>query len=354
LTIGPSNRRIAQRLLSLISDLKPEGIQFMEVCGTHTVSLSRFGIRALLPKGMRIVSGPGCPVCVTTNSDISKAFQVASRERYGLATFGDMMRVPLGGVTLFDLKAKGGDVRIVYSPMEALHLARTKEVVFLGVGFETTSPAIASLLDQARNQMISNISLLSFFKLIPPALRALLDNGESKLDGFLLPGHVSTIIGMQPYEFIVKEYGIPCAIAGFEPVDILLAIYALAKMRAAKRPALVNTYTRSVRKEGNRRALELLEKYFQPVGVNWRGLGFIPQSGLKLRPEYQDMNAETRFEFKQIEIPEPTGCRCSDVIKGAILPNECLLFRRSCKPESPIGPCMVSSEGACAAFYSYG
>lgn len=242
----------------------------MEVCGTHTVSLSRFGIRALLPKGMRIVSGPGCPVCVTTNSDISKAFQVASRERYGLATFGDMMRVPLGGVTLFDLKAKGGDVRIVYSPMEALHLARTKEVVFLGVGFETTSPAIASLLDQARNQMISNISLLSFFKLIPPALRALLDNGESKLDGFLLPGHVSTIIGMQPYEFIVKEYGIPCAIAGFEPVDILLAIYALAKMRAAKRPALVNTYTRSVRKEGNRRALELLEKYFQPVGVNWR------------------------------------------------------------------------------------
>jgi len=351
---GYSNKAIAQRLISLISDLKPKGLQFMEVCGTHTVSLSRSGIRSMLPAGLRIVSGPGCPVCVTSNSDLSKAFQVASNDRVTLATFGDMMRVPVGGDSLMNIRARGGDVRTVYSAMDAVNLETREELVFLGIGFETTSPTVAGMMAEVERRGLTNFSLLSFFKLIPPALGALLEGGEIKIDGLILPGHVSTIIGTEPYRFIVEEFGIPCAIAGFEPIDMLLAVYSLTKMKVSGKSALINTYIRSVREDGNRKALEMLEKFFEPTGSSWRGLGFIPESGLKLRPEYEHMNAEAKFELKQIDMPEPANCRCADVIKGAALPNECPLFANVCKPESPVGPCMVSSEGACAALYNYG
>ena len=326
----------------------------MEVCGTHTVNISRFGIRRVLPKGLRVVSGPGCPVCVTSDSDLFKSFQVLESDVV-LSTFGDMVRVPLKGQTLLNLKAKGKDVRIVYSPFDTMNFLRdSKEVVFFGVGFETTSPTVAALLNYVVEHSIKNFSIISSFKLIPPALKALLSSKESKIDGLILPGHVSTVIGTKPYEFIVKDYGIPSVITGFEPVDILVSVYLLIRMIKDKKPVLFNAYPRSVKPEGNKKAQELLYKYFEVSDTSWRGFGYLKESGLSLKDSFSSYDAELKLGIKPENIGEPPGCRCADVVRGIITPPECPLYGKVCTPENPIGPCMVSSEGACAAYYNYG
>jgi hydrogenase expression/formation protein HypD len=346
--------RLSRLFLKKISELKPEGINLMEVCGTHTVNISRFGIRRALPRGLRVVSGPGCPVCVTSDSDLFKSFQVLEKDAT-LSTFGDMVKVPLKRKTLLNLKAEGKDIRVVYSPFDTVNfLSNGKEVVFFGVGFETTSPTVAALLDYAVEHNIKNFSIISSFKLIPPALKALLSSKESKIDGLILPGHVSTIIGTKPYEFIVKDYGIPSVITGFEPVDILASIYLLIKMIKNKRPMLINAYPRSVRPEGNRKAQGLLYKYFEVSDASWRGFGYLKESGLKLKDSFKDYDAELKLGIKPENISEPPGCRCADVVRGMITPPECPLYGKICTPENPIGPCMVTSEGACAAYYNYG
>lgn len=346
--------RLVADLASRISSLGLKEAQLMEVCGTHTVSIAMHGIKSLLPSGIRVVSGPGCPVCVTSDSDMHLAFQVAGMEGVTLATFGDMMRVPVNGKSLFDMKAEGANVRTVYSPFDVLPLASEGPVVFFGVGFETTSPGVAALLREADARGLDGLYLISCFKLIPPALKALLEAGDVRIDGLILPGHVSTVIGTQPYQFLVEEFGIPGVIAGFEPVDLMVGIYALLKMVRDGKAALVNAYTRSVRPEGNQGAIRLMNEYFEPVSSEWRGLGTIPGSGLALRAEHSGRDAVKRLGLKKVRFEEPKGCRCSEVIRGAALPSECPLFAKRCTPENPVGPCMVSSEGACAAYYNYG
>lgn len=349
-----SDPRLVSDLAARISSLGVTSAELMEVCGTHTVSLARYGVKSLLPSGVRVVSGPGCPVCVTSDSDMDLAFQAARAEGTTLATFGDMMRVPVNGTCLLDLKAGGADVRIVYSPFDVLSLPMRGTTVFFGVGFETTSPGVAALLREADRRGVRDLCLISCFKLIPPALRAILSAGDTRIDGLILPGHVSTIIGTRPYEFLVDEFGVPGVIAGFEPVDLMIGIYVLLKMIKDNRAALVNAYTRSVRPEGNQEALKLLDEYFEPADAEWRGLGRIPKSSLVLRPEHSDYDATKRLQLERNQIAEPSGCRCADVIRGAALPTECPLFSKKCTPENPIGPCMVSSEGSCAAYYNYG
>ncbi len=346
--------KLIANLVSKIASLGVSDAQLMEVCGTHTVSLAKYGMRALLPPGVRIVSGPGCPVCVTSDSDLSQAFQVAETENVTMATFGDMMRVPVGGVSLLKLKARGCDVRTVYSPFDIFAMPSDRETVLFGVGFETTSPGVAAVLREAQRRNAKNLSVISCFKLIPPALRALLESRDARIDGLILPGHVSTIIGSYAYDFLVKEFNVPCVIAGFEPVDLMLSIYALLKMIKTRKPMLVNTYTRSVRADGNTDAIRIVGEYFAPVESEWRGLGVIPDSGLALRDEHSDLDARRRFDLKPIKVPEPAGCMCPEVLKGVALPTDCPLFSRECTPENPVGPCMVSSEGTCAAYHNYG
>ena len=349
-----SDPRLVSDLTARISSLGVKNVELMEVCGTHTVSLARHGVKSLLPSGVRVVSGPGCPVCVTSDSDMDLAFQVARTEGATVATFGDMMKVPINGISLLDLRAKGADVRTVYSPFDVLSLPVRGTTVFFGVGFETTSPGVAALIREADRRGIRDLCVISCFKLIPPALRAILGAGDSRIDGLILPGHVSTIIGTRPYEFLADEFNVPGVITGFEPVDLMMGIYALLKMIKYNKAAIVNAYTRSVRPEGNQEALKLLGEYFEPADAEWRGLGRIPKSGLALRPEHSDYDATKRLRLVGTQIAEPSGCRCADVIRGAALPTECPLFLKRCTPENPVGPCMVSSEGACAAYYNYG
>jgi len=341
-------------LVEKIASLDFKRAKLMEVCGTHTVSLAKHGIRSLLPKGVTIVSGPGCPVCVTSNSDLSLAFQAARSSGVTLVTFGDMMRVPVNGMSLQGLRAEGADIRVVYSPTDALSIPNDKEVVFFGVGFETTSPGVAALLRIAEQRGIGNLSIISCFKLIPPALRSLLEGGEVRVNGLILPGHVSTIIGVRPYRFIVDEFHVPCVIAGFEPVDLLTAIYVLLKMLRDGRADLVNAYTRSVTPDGNQEAGRLLREYFEPTEAEWRGIGSIPYSGLALREAHSHLDARLKLGLEPMSVPDAPGCRCAEVIRGSLLPTGCPLFSTKCTPESPLGPCMVTSEGTCAAYYNYG
>jgi hydrogenase expression/formation protein HypD len=351
---GFGDPKLVADLAAKIASLGVTNAQLMEVCGTHTVSLAKHGVKALLPGGVRIVSGPGCPVCVTSDSDLSQALQVAKTEGVTLATFGDMMRVPVDGVSLLKLKARGCDVRTIYSPFDIFALPSDKEVVFFGVGFETTSPGVAAVLREAQRRGVKNLSIISCFKLIPPALRALLEGGDARIDGLILPGHVSTIIGTRAYDFLVKEFNVPCVIAGFEPIDLMLSVYSLLKMIKTKKPMLVNTYTRSVRAEGNPDAVRIISEYFEPVGSEWRGLGTIPRSGLALRDEHSNLDARLKFDLRPTTVPEPVGCMCPEVLRGVALPTDCPLFSKECTPENPVGPCMVSSEGACAAYHNYG
>jgi len=332
-------------------------IRLMEFCGGHTHAISRFGLRELLAPVVESRSGPGCPVCVTASTDLDRAIAMADVPRVMLTTFGDMVRVPGSHrQTLQAAAARGADVRIVYSPLDALDIARQhpkQEVVFLGVGFETTAPGIAAALLQAEADSVANFSVLSLHKLTPPAMRAILDAGETTLDGIIGPGHVSAIVGSEAWAFLPREYAMPCAVSGFEPLDILSAIDALVQAVVAGAPAVINTYARGVRPEGNPIAQQLLDQVFEVGPADWRGFGVIPASGLVLRETFAHRDAARRFPIDVTPAPEPPGCRCGDVLRGLIAPSECALFRQVCSPRNPIGPCMVSAEGACAAYFQY-
>ena len=332
----------------------PGNFTFMEVCGTHTMAISRAGLRPLLEPAVNLISGPGCPVCVTADVDIDRAIAVAHMPGVVLATFGDMMRVPGSGGSLADEAAKGAQVKVVYSPLDALDLAREdtgRDVVFLGVGFETTAPTVAATLLRAREEHLTNFFVLSFHKVVPPALRALASLDDFNVDGFILPGHVSAIIGSRAYGFLAEQFGVPCVVTGFEAADILQAVYRLMKMREEGAGVEIE-YSRAVRSEGNPKALAVMDQVFEPVDTEWRGLFVIPQSGLALREEYRDFDAGTW----KTDLPEPRrdkGCRCGEILCGRIRPPECRFFAGVCTPDTPVGPCMVSSEGTCASYYLY-
>ncbi len=329
-------------------------VTFMEVCGTHTTALFRHGIRSLLPDNVKIVSGPGCPVCVTSTEDIDLALTAARLPRTIVTSFGDMLRVPGSRGSLKALRSEGCDIRVVYSPLEAIELAvnnHAKRVVHLAVGFETTAPATAAVINRAREKGLDNFSVLCSHKLIPPALKGLAP--ESRIDGFMLPGHVSSIIGIRPYMFLARECGKSGVIAGFEAVDILQAIDRLLELTEKKSPAVENLYHRCVPDEGNPAARELLKQVFIQKDAKWRGFGHIPKSGLSLRPGLKRFDASRGIEMEPSAVAH-RSCRCGEVLRGLISPPECKLFGNICVPETAVGPCMVSSEGACAAYYRYG
>jgi len=331
-------------------------VRLMEVCGTHTVAIFRHGIRDLLPAEIDLLSGPGCPVCVTAIRDVETAMSLGRRKDVILTTFGDMMRVPGDRKSLFDVKAEGGDIRVVYSPLDSLKVAEEnegKQVVFFATGFETTSPSVAGTLIEAERRGIDNFTIYSVHKTVPPALRALLDSGDVKVDGFILPGHVCTITGSKPYEFVAREYGKPSVVTGFDAGDILQGIDMLLAQMAEGRAEVEIQYTKVVRPEGNPRAVGVLEEYFEPEDAEWRGIGIIPGSGLKLRKKYRHRDVGTLFSLEVSAGAGPRGCSCGDVLKGIKTPPDCPLFGKACTPDKPVGPCMVSSEGSCSAYYKY-
>jgi len=328
----------------------------MEVCGTHTMAIAKMGLREFLGDKIRLVSGPGCPVCVTSDEDLYHALYLAEQPDVITTTFGDMMRVPVAGRSLFDSRADGADVRIVYSPDDAIKIALDNpdsEVVFLAVGFETTIPTIAAAIVEAKFAGIGNFSILPMMKLVPPALRMLCEHPELAIDGFILPGHVSTIIGTIPYEFVADEFRIPGVITGFTDSDIADALLILTEMIASNEPEITNSYKRAVPSNGNLAAQAIIERVFVPGDAVWRGIGDLPGSGLDLRGEYSSFDVTTKFDLPTNPPVIDTGCRCGEVILGKIIPPECPHFGAKCTTENPLGPCMVSSEGACAAYYKY-
>ncbi len=332
--------------------------KFMEVCGGHTHAIYRHGLQDLLPPDVELVHGPGCPVCVIPMGRIDDALAIARAPNVIFATFGDMMRVPSSRGSLIDAKANGADVRFVYSPLDALKLARDnrdRQVVFFAVGFETTAPSTAATLLRARDEGLENFTIFNNHVTIIPAIKAILDSPGMELDGFIGPGHVSTIIGLRPFEFIPKRYHKPVVVAGFEPADILQSIVMLLGQLQRGALTVDNQYARVVRAEGNRKAMELLSMTMElrPF-FEWRGLGFISQSALKLRPEFEAFDAETRFAVPGVRVTDPQACQCGEVLKGVIKPWQCRVFGTACTPEMPIGSCMVSPEGACAAYFNYG
>jgi hydrogenase expression/formation protein HypD len=343
-----------------LSDRLGRTLNLMEVCGTHTVAIFRHGIRDVLPHNIRLISGPGCPVCVTSVKDVDIAVELAQTTGVVLATFGDMMRVPGGEHSLYDAKARGGDIRVVYSPLDALNIARQesdKKVIFFATGFETTSPLAAGTLLAAEKEGIENFLVHPVHKLVPPALRALLDSGETAIDGLILPGHVSTIIGLQPYGFLASEYRVPSVVTGFDARDILEGIFMLLSQMDKGTPAVENQYGKVVREEGNPRAVEVTYDFYEPADVYWRGIGEIPGSGLVLREKYRHRDALSvlGLDIKAVpDRPEPKGCSCGEVLRGIKIPTDCPLFGKRCTPDRPVGACMVSTEGSCAAYYKYG
>jgi hydrogenase expression/formation protein HypD len=351
------NSEVSQGLIARIAKTSKHPARFMEFCGGHTVAIFRYGIRQVLPKTIGMVSGPGCPVCVTATPDIDKAIALAQVPGVIITTFGDMLKVPGSRSSLQKARASGADVCMVYSPLDALKIATEnpeKSVVFLGIGFETTAPGVAASVLQAEEQSIRNYYVLSQHKLCPPVIRAILKAGEVKLDGLICPGHVSAITGSQAWDFIAEEFGIPCVVSGFEPLDILQCVAMLTAQVENKESKVEIAYRRGVTREGNTHALSLLDKVFEPCSANWRGIGVIPGSGLKLRRQYKHHDAEVQFDIKVEPFIEPKGCLCGEILRGVKTPLDCNLFRKVCTPESPIGPCMVSSEGSCSAYYLYG
>ena len=348
---------IASGLLDKINKASGRSLKFMEVCGSHTVAIFKSGIRDLLPGNISLVSGPGCPVCVTAVEDIDRAVEIAKIPEVILATFGDMMRVPGSRTSLQKARAEGADIRIVYSPFDALKFAQAnpaRKVVFFAAGFETTSPAVAATLGRAVEERLGNFIIFSVHKTIPGAMRALLDTPALKIDGFLCPGHVSTIIGTTPYSFIAEEYGKPAVVSGFEPVDILQSTLMMINQIEEDRPAVEIQYKRAVSLDGNPKAREVVDRFFETSDSNWRGIAVIPGSGLKLRAEYSVYDAEKVFDIT-IDVPKDTkGCACGEVLQGIKTPPECRLFAKTCTPENPVGACMVSYEGSCAAYFKYG
>ena len=331
-------------------------IALMEVCGTHTISIFRSGLHSLMPANVTLLSGPGCPVCVTAQADIDMLLELALRPGLTLCTYGDMLRVPGRGGSLEQARSAGADVRVVYSALEALKLAQSRperQVVFAAVGFETTAPATAAVILQARRLGMANLSFLTSHKRVPPALLALLSGGRIKLDGLLCPGHVSVILGAEVYRPLVERQHLPCVIAGFEDANILAALVQLVEMARDGRCELVNLYPQAVTAQGNRIALTLMDEVFETGDVRWRGLGVIPGSALVLRPRYRGFDARERFRLATPEDCEPAGCLCGRVITGLARPHDCAMFGAACTPIHPIGPCMVSSEGTCQAWFKY-
>jgi len=349
-------KQMVDELHSLMKELD-RPLKLMEVCGTHTVEIFRHGIRSVIPSTITLLSGPGCPVCVTSVRDVDAAIEIAKRPNVTMTTFGDMMRVPGGSESLLEARSVGADVRVLYSPLDFIALAKKepkREFVFFGTGFETTSPLIAASIAQAEQGGLRNVSVYAAFKLVPPALRALLDAPDVQVDGFILPGHVSTIIGSKPYGFVAEQYKKPSVVTGFEAKEIIEGILMIVRQIATKRAAVEIQYRTVVRPEGNPRAVELLDKYFEPADAYWRGIGVIPGSGLKLREQYASFDANRKFQPPVSDATEPELCSCGDILRGVKIPTECALFGTGCTPESPVGPCMVSTEGSCAAYFKYG
>jgi len=349
----------ARALVARITDLAGDGhFKFMEVCGGHTHTIYRHGIEHVLPESVELVHGPGCPVCVIPMGRVDDAIAVASQPGVIFTSFGDMMRVPGSNGNLLGAKADGADVRFVYSPLDALRIAvenPDRQVVFFAVGFETTAPSTALTVLGARRQGVTNFSVFSNHVTIVPPIRAILESPDLRLDGFLGPGHVSTVVGQRPYRFVPSEYKKPLVTAGFEPLDILQSIAMLLAQIAEGRCEVENQYTRVVREDGNPKALAVLSEVFElRPHFEWRGLGFISESALKLRPELGEFDAELRFTVPGVRVADPKACQCGEVLKGVIKPWECKVFGTACTPETPIGTCMVSSEGACAAYYNFG
>lgn len=349
-------KETAKAIKSLMSRIgRP--VRLMEVCGTHTVAMFRQGIRSVIPDSIKLLSGPGCPVCVTSVMDVDISIEIAKRPNTVLYTFGDMMRVPGGVKSLNEAKAEGAKVEIVYSPLDALSAAEANpdiDIVFFATGFETTIPLVAATIIRAGQRRMKNFRILSVHKLVPPALNALLADNQAKIDGFILPGHVSTIIGSEPYEFVSRDYKIPCAITGFDSHDILEGIMMLLRQIAENRPRVEIQYSRVVRPEGNPKAVWAVGECFEPCDAYWRGIGPIPLSGLRLNKKYSFRNAASLIDTSSIpQHREPRGCSCGSVLRGIKVPTDCPLFGRRCTPTNPVGACMVSTEGSCAAYYKY-
>jgi hydrogenase expression/formation protein HypD len=351
------NPTLARKLAARIKQRSQTPVRLMEFCGGHTAAIIKNGIRQLLSPEIELLSGPGCPVCVTVNEELDKAIALAKRPDVILTTFGDMVKVPGSRSSLEETRAEGGDVRVVYSAQDALEIARRnpeKRVVLVGIGFETTAPTVAASILEAQRQRIDNYAVLSLHKLCPPVMRAILDTGEVALEGIICPGHVSAVIGSHPYAFIPRDYRIGCAISGFEPLDILLAIDRLAEQCAEGTPRVEIAYARGVKPQGNPEAKRLMEQIFEVGDANWRGIGVIEGSGLKLRPRFEAFDAERVFDIATASVVEPKGCICGYILRGVKTPQDCSLFGGQCRPERPVGPCMVSSEGACSAHLLYG
>ncbi|MCM8814742.1 MAG: hydrogenase formation protein HypD [Candidatus Omnitrophica bacterium] len=340
-----------------ISQIIGGQVNLMEVCGTHTMAIGRAGIRKMLPENINLISGPGCPVCVTPNSYIDGAIKIAKADKTRIVTFGDMYRVPSGNGSLEKAAAQGARIDIVYSPLDGLEIAKAnphQDVIFLAVGFETTAPLTARIIRYAQDQKINNFSVFSCHKLIPPAMEALVNDLNHTIHGFICPGHVSVIIGSRPYEIFPREYGIGCVISGFEITDILHSILILLEMIAGKRKVSVEIqYSRCVQRDGNTLALNLMKDVFDVVDAEWRGIGVIKSSGLEVTEKYSKYNSACRFEIDKKGLSDKKGCICGQILKGLKKPYNCRLFAKQCTPEHPVGPCMVSSEGTCAAYYAY-
>lgn len=348
--------KITEMIFKLSDRIKRQ-INIMEVCGTHTVAIFRHGIRSILPLNIKLLSGPGCPVCVTPLEQIDKMLYISRQPNVIITTFGDMMRVPGTDGSLYKAKAEGADIRMVYSPLDALKIAeqnKDRKVVFFAVGFETTSPLIAATIYEAERKSIENFFIYSVHKLVPPALEVLVNTEDLKLDGFILPGHVSTIIGSKVYEFIASRYKKACVITGFDADDILNAIAMLLMQITESNPKVEIQYKDAVKPEGNPKAVEILYRFFEPCDSNWRGIGVIPNSGLRLKKNFSHRDALNIFDIPETKSLEPKGCQCGLVLRGVKTPPECPLFAKICTPENPVGACMVSSEGSCAAYYKYG
>jgi hydrogenase expression/formation protein HypD len=348
---------LVHKLSAHIARTSRSPLKIMEFCGTHTHAVCRFGIRELLPNTIEMFSGPGCPVCVTDQADMDYAIALARVPRAIVTTFGDLLKVPGSHGSLENARAEGATVEIVYSPLDALDFAEKnpdRPVIFLGIGFETTAPAVAASIMEAARREVSNFYVYSMHKLTPPAMRAILEAKEISLTGILCPGHVSTVIGWKAWQFLSDEYAIPAAVAGFEPADVLWAIVKIVAQHESGQANVVNAYPRSVTLEGNRAAQEAMKHVFEVGAARWRGLGTMPASGLAIKAEYEAFDARKAFTVDPGETILPEGCHCGDVIRGVMRPDACPLFREGCNPMHPVGPCMVSTEGTCAAYYLYG
>ena len=353
-------REFAQELVQKIGELAAttgRKLRFMEVCGTHTVAIFRAGLRQMLPETVELVSGPGCPVCVTPDDYMDKAIAYAQRDDVIIATFGDMLKVPGSKSSLNEAKTGGADIRIVYSPMDSIAIAKEnpdKKVIFLAVGFETTAPTAAATVLAAEQQGITNLFMLSAQKLVPPVMEVLLNDEEVHVDGFILPGHVSVVTGTGVYKPVIEKYHVPGVVTGFEPVQILRGLYRLVQQVVKGEAKVENEYTEVVKPEGNPVSMAITNKVYEPCDTGWRGMGVVPLSGLKMRDEYARFDIEQVLPVEVETITKKTACRCGEVLRGIVTPKECPLFGKACVPTHAIGPCMVSVEGVCAAWYKYG